>query len=155
MSYDCFISHTKDDRQFAVDLSRFLESQGLKTFLAELSLEPGSNWSDQIRQAHRDSKWILFLASKAACASPRVQHEVGGAVFAGKELIPIVWDMDPSMLPGWAAEYQALDLRAMDSQQVLAAMERLAQEFRSEKAKGQMIGLGVLAALALILLSNN
>ena len=126
--FDCFISYTQADERFATNLAQFLESQRLRTFIATLSLAPGSSWSEKIKQALNSSKWVLFLASRTACSSAAVQQEVGGAIFGGKRLIPIVWDMDPSLLPAWAREYQAIDLRGMTSKLVLATMESLAQE---------------------------
>jgi len=150
---DCFISYTNADARFAKDVAQFLNSQNVSTFIAELSLSSGAQWSAEIKQALNSSKWVVFLASRAACASAAVQQEVGGAVFGGKKLIPVVWDIEPSSLPAWAGEFQAVDLRGMSSDEILSRMSKLARGLRGE-VTGRAIGLALLAGLAIALLGG-
>jgi hypothetical protein len=151
---DCFISYTKADASFARGVARILSEQNVKAFVAELSLEAGVMWSERIKQELNQSKWVLFLASEASIASPAVQQEVGGAVFGGKRLIPIVWDVDPSELPAWAKEHQAVDLRGLSADQVLARMQELARAIRGEVVTANAIGIALLAGLAIVLLGS-
>jgi hypothetical protein len=151
--YDCFISYTQPDARFARELAVFLRARRLSVFLAELSIEPGANWSQTVRAALSGSTWVLFLASRASCSSPAVQQEVGGAVFGRKKLVPIVWDMNPGELPAWAREYEALDLRAKDTAGVLADVEALARQVHSRKAVARFIAVALLATLAIALLA--
>ena len=151
---DCFISYASPDEAFARYFAQFLEWQGLHPFMAKLSLSPGEEWSQETRAAHKSSPWVVFLASRSASASPSVQQEVGGAVFSGKNLVPVVWDMAPEELPGWAKEYQALDLRGMQPQAIQEAMYSVAGAIRGDRSMGRVIALGLLAALALFLLTK-
>ncbi len=109
---DCFISHATADKDFVEPFVKMLERNGLEVFMAPFSIEAGTDWSDAVRNALSDSKCILFFASERACASAYVMQEVGGALFGDKRVIPIVWDMPPENLPGFANKMQALDLRA-------------------------------------------
>lgn len=97
---DVFISYSSSDEGFARFLHRHLTGEGLTVFLASVSLAPGQRWPQEILNALGSSTWVLFLASRAACASPWVQQELGAAVVTQKKLVPIVWDMPPSQLPG-------------------------------------------------------
>ena len=151
---DCFISYTRADASFARGVARILTRQNVKTFVAELSIQAGAMWSERIKRELNQSKWVLFLASKVSIASPTVQQEVGGAVFGGKKLIPVVWDIDPSELPAWAKQYQAVDLRRLSPDQVLERMEELACSLRGEVVTANAIGIALLAALAIILLGS-
>ena len=147
---DCFISYTSIDEALATDVAEYLRWRGLNVFMARLSLQPGDTWNIEIQNALRDSTWIVFLASRAACSSAFVQQEVGGAVFGGKKLIPVIWDMPPSDLPGWTKNYQALDLRGLPDHAVSQQIERIAETIHASKRKGALIAGGIIACLLLL-----
>jgi len=147
---DCFISYSSTDERFARYVANYLQWQGLTPFMAQLSLQPGQQWSSKIRQALQQSPWVVFLASRVACTSPYVQQEVGGAVFGNKKLVPVIWDINPEELPGWAKEYQALDLRGLTPEAVPSAVQSIAQAIKADKRKGFLIVAGLLAGLVLL-----
>src|SRR5258708_13437605 len=108
---DVFISYSTKDEGAARFLHQHLTNEGMSVFLASASLQPGQLWSPEVLNALRTSSWVLFLASRAACSSAWVQQELGAALITQKKLVPIVWDMPPSDLPGWVRGYQPLHLR--------------------------------------------
>lgn len=108
---DVFISHSSHDVQLASLVQQELLRHNVSAFMASASLKPGDHWSPEILANLAASKWVLCLASRAAASSAFVNQEIGIALAGSKRLIPIVWDMPPSDLPGWASRYQALDLR--------------------------------------------
>ena len=67
---DCFISFGSGDRPFAELVKAQLDVHGLDVFLAPVSLLLGEHWSPATLDALRNSKWVLFLASREACRSP-------------------------------------------------------------------------------------
>src|ERR1700680_1009066 len=144
---DVFISHSSADRQFAEFLHRHLTSEGLSVFLAPISLLPGQRWPQEILNALAASTWVLFLASRAACASPWVQQELGAAIAKQKKLVPIVWDMPPSALPGWAGHIPAVNLAGASADQIQAQITAIAEQIKADKAKGLLIGGLLLAGL--------
>jgi len=91
----------------------------------------------------------VLLASRAACQSAFVQQELGGAVYGGKRIIPIVWDMPSSDLPGWAAQYQAVDLRGATPQTLSAKINGLAKDIKADKNTGLLVAGAVLFWLVL------
>jgi hypothetical protein len=144
---DVFISHSSADRQFAEFLHRHLTSEGLSVFLAPISVVPGQRWPQEILNALGASSWVLFLASRAACTSPWVQQELGAAIARQKKLVPIVWDMPPSALPGWTGHIQAVNLAGASTDQVWAQITAIAEQIKTDKAKGLLIGGLLLAGL--------
>ena len=56
-----------------------------------------------------------------------------GPRFFPEKLIPIVWDMPPSELPGWTKEYQALDLRGVTIEQVRSQLSAIVGRIKSDK----------------------
>lgn len=136
---DCFISYSTQDQRLAQFICNELTQHGLTVFVARASLVPGQQWSDVIRANLKSSDWVLFLASRAACQSPWVQQELGMALGASKRLIPIIWDLDPSALPGWVREKQALNLNGASVEQLKDRMAKIAESVKQEKAKGWLI----------------
>lgn len=147
---DIFISHSTTDERIAQFMRQHLSDEGVQVFLASASLQPGQQWSPEIFNALRGSSWVLFLASRAACASPWVQQELGAALITQKKLVPIVWDLSPSDLPGWVKQYQALNLAGASMEQVKSQMTAIANGIKSDKTQGLVVvGLLVAALFAL------
>ena len=100
---DCFISYSNTDQEFAKSVHSELEKHTITAFMASVSLrlrqlckgQPGQDWSKEIMENLRNSKWVILLASHAACSSEFVNQE---PLLNAKNLIPIVWDMPPNEL---------------------------------------------------------
>lgn len=145
---DCFINYSNNsnnDERFAKAIYQDLTAHGLSVFMAKISLKSGDRWTTKTLQALAQSTWVIFLASKAACASPYVQQEIGGALITQKKLIPVVWEMAPSELPGWVNQVQALDIRNQTSAQMQARIIDLAQQIKATKDTGVLIGAALVA----------
>jgi hypothetical protein len=87
----------------------------------------------------------LFLASKAACNSPYVQQELGAALITEKKIVPIVGEIEPSELPGWMNQSQALNLAGVPPEKIRYEISRIAETIRADKRKGPLIA-GLLVA---------
>ena len=90
---------------------------------------------------------MILLASRTACASAFVNQEVGGALLASKHLVPIVWDMSPAELPGWARNVQAIDIRGSTMVDLQNQVAAIAARIKQEKAQGLLIVGAVLFGL--------
>jgi len=141
---DCFISYSSQDRELATFVYGELRRLGVAPFMAEASLQPGQQWSSEILNNLQTSNWVIFLASRTACSSAFINQEIGGALLSSKRLIPIIWDISPNELPGWASQIQPIDLRGSMlglPNQVAAIASRINQE------KGRDLLLAVGAVL--------
>ena len=146
---DVFISHSTEDAPFADFLARHLHQEGLTVYLASASIPAGTKWMPQIIENLRQSKWVLCLASRAACASPWVMQEMGVAIGANKRLVPIIWNIQRSMLPGWMQQFEPVNLSGASQQDVLATMTHIASTIKEEKRNAAVIGALLLAGIAL------
>jgi hypothetical protein len=146
----CFISYSSDDCRIAEFVEKELRTRGIEVFLAALSLKGGDRWTERIWGALRESSWVILLASKSACNSPYVQQEFGGAAIAEKKIVPIVWDTNPSELPGWMSQYHAIDLRGGTIDDLRGEIETIAGEIKAEARTGFLVaGATILALLFL------
>ena len=96
------------------------------------------------------SPWVLFLASKDACASAVIQQEIGIALGTQKNLVPIVWNMDPSQLPGFVSNIQALDLRNATLTDAQEQIVKIANRIKANKSNGILIAALFLGALLFV-----
>lgn len=135
---DCFISYSTTDEHLAYFVQSELHSHDVTVFMASASLQPGQHWSAEILNNLRNSNWVIVLASRAACKSAFVNQEIGGALLNNKCVIPIVWDMPPTDLPGWARGLQAIDLQNPINDLQMRIAE-VATRIKQEKAKGLLI----------------
>jgi len=136
---DCFISYSSADDELARFVEAHLRAQGLDVFLASVSLQPGQKWSEVVWANLRASNWVVFLASRVACQSPYAQQELGAAMMTEKQIVPIVWDLDPSALPGWIKDRQALDLRGGSWDDLAAAVQSVANTIMADKQRGALL----------------
>ncbi|MEN6577367.1 MAG: toll/interleukin-1 receptor domain-containing protein [Phycisphaerales bacterium] len=150
---DIFISHSTEDAAFAEQAHRFMESQGVSVFLAPFSIAAGQNWTDEVKRNLKCSSMVLFLASRAACNSPFVQQELGGAFFGDKRIVPVVWEIAPEELPGWVSQSQAVDIRKKTVDEIRTAFSAIAQRLKIDKRNFWVVA-GALVAAYLILSSG-
>jgi len=146
-----FISYSVKDEPFAKRMYNALSSLGVSTFLAGISLKPGSNWTEEILNNLKLSQWVLFLASKAACQSPAVQQELGASLIQGKIIIPIIWDISAEELPGWIRRYQAVDISSGNVEALKGVISSIAEKVKSDKFIGGLIVAALVIAFIYIL----
>lgn len=147
---DCFISYSNADKKLAEFVDKELKRHGITVFMASDSLQPGQDWQQKILENLKHSKWVVLLASRAACSSAFVNQEIGGALHNSKNLIPIVWDMAPSELPGWAGSVQAIDMRKQPTVELPRQIASIAQRIKQDKNQGLLIMGVVLLALVVL-----
>ena len=146
---DVFISYSSKDLQFASAIKRHLSQEGIDVFLAAISLVPGQRWTPQILNNLKAAPWVIFLASRAACSSAYVQQELGAALVTGKKIVPIVWDMPSSELPGWINQIHALNITGALVEVIRMQVSQIAEQIKANKRNGLLVAgallLGFLA----------
>lgn len=141
-----FISYSTKDEHIARDIFNALNQVGAEPFLASISLQPGVNWTQEIFNNLKDARWVFFIATKSACASPAVQQELGASLANNKHLIPVLIDISPSELPGWVGQHQAVDART-DIGHLRATIEAIGKTVRDDKFWSGVILGGLAVAL--------
>ena len=146
---NCFISYSSADEEMAQWVRSELLGQNVSVFMASASLRPGAKWSTEIRNQLQSSRTVIFLASREACSSPWVQQEMGMALAQMKNVVPIVWDIPPTELPGWTSEFQALDLRNASVAEARTRILAIGENIRLGKQEALILG-GILIGAILI-----
>jgi TIR domain-containing protein len=142
---DVFISYSSEDERLALFAKTHLEAEGISVFVAASSLAAGSKWNEAILNSLSGARLVLVLVSRASSRSAFVNQEIGAALSRRKDVIPVVWDMDPSALPGFLTSTQALSLRGKSIEQISADLSQVGRKVRIDKRLG-LAGLAILCA---------
>jgi hypothetical protein len=136
---DVFVSYSSADEKLATFVHKEVIRHGIDCFAACADLKPGDHWSPAILANLRESNYVVVLASKAASSSAFVNQEIGAALIASKNLVPVVWDMDPAHLPGWLGRVQAIDLRGKTLETLQTEIGVLASRIRQGRDKAVLV----------------
>ena len=90
MSSRVFISHSSQDKDIADAALSYLESNGLKCWLAPRDISPGSDWAEAIIDGIDSSSGLLLILSQHSNQSPQVRRELERAVSRGITIYPLV-----------------------------------------------------------------
>lgn len=143
-----FISYSSKDEEFSNKIYENSIQFGLNVFMAKHSISAGETWSNTILDHLRKSKVVIYITSKNSLESKSVQHELGGALFDKKIIIPLLIDIEPEELPSWIAEYQAVNINDIDK-----LNEKLAHLVTKSNNNKISIGL-VIASIVLAVLAG-
>jgi hypothetical protein len=88
MSYQVFISYSKDDRDHADAVCRHLENFNIGCWIAPRNIHPSEDWAEAIITAMDNSKILLLIFSATSNNSPQVRREVERAVNKGLSILP-------------------------------------------------------------------
>ena len=146
----CFICYSDQDEPIAEFIYNEICRLNFSAYKAKVPFQPDEKWSRRTLRKLKDSEWVIFLASRRACSSTVENPEVGDALLASKNLVPIVWDMDQSELPEWAKEVQVLDLRGSTIPELQIQVTDIANRNKQEKLDGLRILSIVILALGVL-----
>ena len=141
-----FISYSVKDADAAMQLHGALTQVGVETFLAGISLEAGSDWTQEIFNSLKDAEWVFFLASKNSIGSHAVQQELGASLIQEKIIIPILLDVSPEELPGWVNKHQAIDSRN-NPESLKKTIESIGKKVKDDKFWSGVVLGGLAVAL--------
>ena len=145
-----FISYSVKDERLAKGLYSANTMAGIETFLAGISIEPGTNWTDSIFNKLEEADGVFFLASKNSISSAAVQQELGASLIQRKTIVPLLIDITPEKLPGWVGNHQAIDLRSSPEVQH-EAISAIAEKIKIDKFWCGVIVGAIIVGLILLL----
>jgi len=93
----CFLSYSRSDEDFALRLTRDLQSRGVEMWVDRFNIRPSEHWDRAIERAIRSCRNVVAILSPRSVASENVADEISLAIDAGKPIIPVV--IEPCDLP--------------------------------------------------------
>jgi len=108
-----FISHAKEDAQFAHRLADDLRRMGVQVWIAPESIRPGESWVDAIERGLGESSHTVVVLTPKALKSRWVKKETGVAIAQERkgriQVIPL--DVEPCAVPLLLSSYQMVSFR--------------------------------------------
>lgn len=99
MAYRVFLSHSYSDRAVVAAIHDQLAASGIEVWISEQHPEPGSQVSEKILEAIRQTDVLVVLLTEASSVSQYVQQEIGAALIAKKPVVPLAtFDVPPDRL---------------------------------------------------------
>lgn len=142
MAYSVFISYSTHDLATAARAKEMLERAGAEVYVAEYSLEPGSDVRNEVLSRIRHCDLFLLLWSRHAEESEWVSQEVGAAQGTGRLTIPVLLD-DTVKPPGFLRGLKCVPA-FRDLARALAWLQENVAARATKKKQGTLalVGLG-------------
>ena len=87
-----FLSYSRSDATFALDLAVKLKEAGANLWMDQLDIRPGARWDTEVGKALEDSECVLVILSATSVSSNNVLDEVSYALEANKRVLPVLVD---------------------------------------------------------------
>jgi hypothetical protein len=130
MAGHVFISHGSENRDEASDLVAFIESHGVKAWIAPRDVRPGIDYSEALQAAIEGCIAFVVLVTDMANKSPYVRAETEMAFSNSKPIFPIrLADINPA--PGLAFFLKIRHWTDAYGKGRAASLDRLALELRT------------------------
>lgn len=150
-----FISHSTQDFQIVEGLRRYLESCGIRVYIAERDTRPGKPLSQKIERNIDNSDYFLVVYTENGKKSEFVQQEIG--LWKGRRnninLVPFVEKgLNPgAFLCGFEyIEFDPLNLN-IGFLKVKIYLEQLRKRERNQLYLGVGVGIGLIGIISLAL----
>jgi hypothetical protein len=148
MAFRVFISYSTHDLALAAHVKQLLETAQAEVFVAQYTLQPGTELAPEILNAIKSCDLFILLWSENAKASAWVPQEIGAAKASGKPVIPVL--LQPGLeVPGFLQGVKYLPLH-IEPEKALAWLQQHVASKVQEKLRGQL-WLGVAGVVLWVL----
>jgi len=136
-----FISYSKQDREYAVNLSRKLKREGFDPWLDVERLKPGTSWQERLLTDVESCDAYILIMSPRSKKSEWVENELLTAQQLRKPIFPLLFEDTKVFLAIKHIQYEDVRGSKLPSEDFY---ERLAKVTpRRKKAKGKDVPLGL------------
>ena len=111
MSHDAFVSYASSDRGVAYRMVDYLESCGIRCWVAPRDVPGGRNYAEAILDALNEATLFLLIFSEDSNGSEHVQREVERALHLSKPIVPA---RIQDVMPSGAMDYYLATLHWLD-----------------------------------------
>ncbi|HEY5729801.1 MAG TPA: toll/interleukin-1 receptor domain-containing protein [Anaerolineales bacterium] len=102
-----FISYSRTNRGFALELAKELKASGFLVWIDQLDIPTGARWDDEIEKALTECEIFLVILTPKSIASHNVKDEIGYAIDSNKRILPIL--LEQANVPFRLRRFQYVD----------------------------------------------
>jgi len=159
MTLKVFISYSSKDMSVVNQIKKTIEASDIDVFVAENSIKPGENLNDSIIKNIKESDMFVLLWDKNTTGSDYVKQEIGMAKLADKIIVPFVLN-EGIPLPDFIRDikyiraYENVETSIKALQEIISEKAKAKQEAEKKEKTKNAVGIVILAAIILFLVSQ-
>lgn len=128
-----FISYSRRDKEFALELARELRAAGCLVWLDQLDIPTGARWDDEVEKALREHEIFLIILTPASVSSENVKDEIGYAIDHAKRIMPVL--LEQCDVPLRLRRFQHVDFTKIEFSEGIRRAKQLLEDLLNEQFK--------------------
>lgn len=126
-----FISYSRADSEFALELAKELRSSGFYIWLDQLDIPTGVRWDDEVERALLACDIFMVILTPDSIASNNVKDEIGYAIDSNKRILPVL--LENAVLPFRLRRFQYVDFTKKSYDEGIDAAKQLLRKLLGEQ----------------------
>jgi hypothetical protein len=127
-----FISYSRVNKEFALELAKELKSAGFLVWLDQLDIPTGARWDDEIEKALHNCQIFMVILTPASISSENVKDEIGYAIDHGKRILPVF--LEECAIPLRLRRFQYVDFTKTEFDYGVKRAKQLLEKLINEPA---------------------
>lgn len=127
-----FISYSRVNKDFAVDLAKELKSSGFSVWLDVLDISTGARWDDEVEKALATCGIFMVILTPTSVASENVKDEIGYAIDHGKRIVPVL--LENAAIPLRLRRFQYVDFSSKSYEEGVESAKQLLSSLGVERS---------------------
>ena len=120
-----FISYSRADNSFALELARELRASGFNIWLDQLDIPTGCRWDDEVEKALMQCDIFLVILTPHSIGSNNVKDEIGYAIDSNKRILPVL--LENAAVPFRLRRFQYVNFTGKNYEEGIEASKQLLQ----------------------------
>jgi hypothetical protein len=125
-----FLSYSRTNRGFALELAKELKASGFLIWFDQLDIPTGARWDDEIEKALTDCEIFMVILTPQSIASHNVKDEIGYAIDSNKRILPIL--LEQANVPFRLRRFQYVDFTNKSNNEGIDAARQLLRKLIDE-----------------------
>ncbi len=120
-----FISYSRADSNFALELAKELRATGFNIWLDQLDIPTGCRWDDEVEKALTQCDIFLVILTPHSIGSNNVKDEIGYAIDSNRRILPIL--LENAAVPFRLRRFQYVNFTGKNYDEGIEASKQLLQ----------------------------
>jgi cytoskeletal protein RodZ len=125
-----FISYSRTNKDFALELAKELKAAGFLIWFDQLDIPTGSRWDDEIQKALEQCEIFMVILTPNSIASNNVKDEIGYAIDSNKHILPVL--LENANIPFRLRRFQYVDFTNIPYNEGIERAKQLLRKLVSE-----------------------
>lgn len=131
-----FISYSRTNKDFALQLAQELRASGFSIWLDQLDIPTGARWDDELERALKACEIFMVILTPASIESENVKDEIGYAIDTGKRILPVL--LENAQVPLRLRRFQYVDFTGKSYDEGVDSAKQILKKLTEEATTPRM-----------------